>query len=68
MSNIPCPHCEQELTHHDTWWHYETPYSRRLTSEKPIYGSIYKCRNEECEQSFYTMSEDDDELHEGYPC
>ena len=63
-----CESCEKgELEEHDTWQRYKTPFNRRLTSEQPIHGTIYKCSNEDCEQNFYN-DEEDEELKEGYPC
>jgi len=68
MSEGICEFCEKgELEKHDTWWKYKTPLSRRRTREIPIYGTIYKCNNEDCEQTFYNDDEND-ELKEGHPC
>ena len=63
-----CEVCKKgELTQNDTWWRYKTPFNRRLSSEQPIYGTIYKCNNEDCEESFYN-DEEDEELRNGRPC
>ena len=63
-----CEDCEKgELQKHDTWWRYKTPFDRRLTSEQPVEGTIYKCSNEDC-LSFFYDDDENDELKEGYPC
>lgn len=63
-----CESCEKgELEKHDTWYRYKTPFSHRLTSEQPIYGTIYKCNNECCDGMFYD-DEEDETLKEGHPC
>ena len=68
MGNEICDICGKgELEKHDTWWWYKTPFDRRLCSEQPIYGTIYKCTNEDCNAFFYD-DEENEELKEGYPC
>lgn len=63
-----CEACEKgNLYENDTWRRYKTPFSRRLCSEKPIQGTIFKCDNEECEEYFYNDEECED-LKQGYPC
>jgi len=63
-----CQSCNNgELEKHDTWRRYKTPFNRRLSSEQPIHGTIYKCNNEDCEGSFYN-DEENEELMEGLPC
>lgn len=63
-----CKSCNKgELYEHDTWWRYKTPFSRRLSSEQPINGTIYRCGNEDCDEFSYN-DEENEELQSGYPC
>ena len=75
---MECPHCEYELTYHDTYFtgkperFYGTAgngiYYPATSNYKKL-GDIFKCMNEDCEafdQHFYTDSNDN--LNEGYPC
>jgi hypothetical protein len=60
---MDCPYCNQELNWHDYYGFYlgHDQWDKQ--------GDIFKCKNEECEvyeQHFYT--DEQDNLHEGYPC
>lgn len=66
--NESCPACEKgELQAQGTWERYKTSYNYRLTTERPIYGTLYTCDNEECEEKFYN-DEEDESLKSGRPC
>lgn len=61
---MDCPYCNEELAYDD--------YFGRIASHQDgkVYGDIYKCANEDCEQyqqTFYAYR-DNGELIEGYPC
>lgn len=63
--NMECPYCGEELTCDD---YYGIGNPMRNDFKK--LGDIYKCQNEKCEmyqEHFYTRN-NEDELHEGYPC
>jgi hypothetical protein len=65
---IKCEVCEKgEVVKVSSWHRYKTPFNRRLSSEQPIYGDLFKCDNEECEERFYN-DEENEELQQGYPC
>lgn len=59
-----CPYCDEELDLHD---YYGKGIPGR--SDFKEIGEIFKCCNEECEAfdtHFYT--DQNENLHEGYPC
>ena len=77
---MECPYCGEELEHEDTFGNTDYClgiigyigdgfYTKRYPEK---YGDIYQCENEECEmyqEYFYTIdNENNNELHEGYPC
>lgn len=65
---MECEVCGKgKLERHDTWYRYKTPFMQRLWNEPPIYGTIYKCNNEDCGETFYNDGENED-LKQGYPC
>ena len=74
---MKCPECEEELNYHD-YYYTGRPASFYGTAGNGIaypesqfrkLGDIYKCANEECEcfdEHFYT--DEQENLHQGYPC
>lgn len=55
-----CETCEKgKLQEVGTWERYKTPFNYRLSSEVPIYGTVYVCDNEECRGRFCNDEEDE---------
>jgi len=59
---MECPECGEPLEYED----YFGPYQGGGIIEKV--GTVWGCRNEECDSHWFHMFEGDTEPREGYPC
>jgi len=58
---MECPECDNELVYDDYFGNWR---GNRIEKK----GEIYKCDNEDCEEYYFYISDNDNKLHNGYPC